>query len=99
VLASKYRSLQGRSASCSGCWAGRTRCKRRSSRRLLKSPQTRKTVVAVAVVAKGRFPMKTVREVLNVARSNVTVRVKTPLAKSLGRPPQPDADWRSKSKL
>ena len=36
--------------------------------------------------------MKTVCEVLNVARSNIAVRAKAPLAKSLGRPPQPDAD-------
>jgi putative transposase len=36
--------------------------------------------------------MKTVCEVLNVARSNIAVRAKAPLAKSIGRPPQPDAD-------
>jgi putative transposase len=36
--------------------------------------------------------MKTVCEVLNVARSNITVRAKAPLAKPLGRPPQPDCD-------
>jgi putative transposase len=36
--------------------------------------------------------MKTVCEVLNVARSNIAVRAKAPLAKTLGRPPQPDAD-------
>ena len=36
--------------------------------------------------------MKTVCEVLNVARSNIAVRTKAPLAKPLGRPPQPEAD-------
>lgn len=36
--------------------------------------------------------MKAVCDVLRVARSNVAVRVKTGLAKSLGRPPQPDAE-------
>lgn len=36
--------------------------------------------------------MKTVCEVLNVARSNIAVRAKAPLAKTLGRPPQPDCD-------
>jgi hypothetical protein len=35
--------------------------------------------------------MKTVCEVLGVARSNVTVRARAPVA-NLGRPPQPDAD-------
>ena len=36
--------------------------------------------------------MKTVCEVLDVARSNIAVRIKAPLAKPLGRPPQPEAD-------
>ena len=36
--------------------------------------------------------MKTVCEVLNVARSNIAVRTKAPLAKPLGRPPQPEGD-------
>lgn len=36
--------------------------------------------------------MKTVCEVLDVARSNIAIRVKAPLAKPLGRPPQPEAD-------
>jgi putative transposase len=36
--------------------------------------------------------MKTVCEVLGVARSNITVRARAPVAKPLGRPPQPDAD-------
>ena len=52
----------------------------------------KKTSVAVAVVGEGRFAMKTVCEVLNVARSNIAVRTKAPLAKPLGRPPQPEAD-------
>ena len=36
--------------------------------------------------------MKTVCEVLDVARSNVAIRGKAPIAKPLGRPPQPEAD-------
>ena len=36
--------------------------------------------------------MKTVCDLLGVARSNIAVRSKTPLAKPLGRPPQPEAD-------
>ena len=48
--------------------------------------------MAVAVVGEGRFAMKTVCEVLNVARSNIAVRTKAPLAKPLGRPPQPEGD-------
>ena len=36
--------------------------------------------------------MKTVCEVLDVARSNIAVRVKAPLAKPIGRPPEPEAD-------
>ncbi len=36
--------------------------------------------------------MKTVCDVLGVARSNVAIRTRAPLAKPLGRPPQPEAD-------
>ena len=36
--------------------------------------------------------MKTVCEVLDVARSNIAVRSKLSIAKPLGRPPQPEAD-------
>ena len=36
--------------------------------------------------------MKTVCDVLGVARSNIAVRARAPLAKPLGRPPQPEAD-------
>jgi HTH-like domain len=36
--------------------------------------------------------MKTVCKVLGVARSNITVRARAPVAKPLGRPPQPVAD-------
>ena len=36
--------------------------------------------------------MKTVCEVLDVARSNIAVRISAPLAKPMGRPPQPEAD-------
>ncbi len=35
--------------------------------------------------------MKTVCDVLKVARSNVDIRFKAPPAKPLGRPPQPEA--------
>ena len=38
----------------------------------------KKTSVAVAVVAEGRFAMKTVCEVLDVARSNIAVRARAP---------------------
>jgi putative transposase len=36
--------------------------------------------------------MKTVCDVIGVARSNIAARTKAPLAKPLGRPPQPEAD-------
>jgi putative transposase len=36
--------------------------------------------------------MKTVCDVLGVARSNVAIRTRAPLAKPLGRPPQPETD-------
>ena len=36
--------------------------------------------------------MKTVCDALDLARSNIAVRIKAPIAKPLGRPPQPDAD-------
>jgi putative transposase len=36
--------------------------------------------------------MKTICDVLGVARSNIAVRARAPLAKPLGRPPQPEAD-------
>ena len=36
--------------------------------------------------------MKTVCDALHMARSNIAVQIKAPIAKPLGRPPQPDAD-------
>ena len=36
--------------------------------------------------------MKTVCDALDLARSNIAVQIKAPIAKPLGRPPQPDAD-------
>ena len=36
--------------------------------------------------------MKTVCDVLGVARSNIAIRTRAPLAKPLGRPPQPETD-------
>lgn len=36
--------------------------------------------------------MKAVCKALKIARSNIAVRIKAPIAKPLGRPPQPDAD-------
>jgi putative transposase len=36
--------------------------------------------------------MKTVCDALDLARSNIAVRIKAPIAKPLGRPPQPDAE-------
>ena len=36
--------------------------------------------------------MKTVCEVLNVARSNIAAKARAPIAKPLGRPPQAEAD-------
>ena len=36
--------------------------------------------------------MNTVCNALEVARSNIAVRARAPLAKPLGRPPQPEAD-------
>ena len=36
--------------------------------------------------------MKTVCDVLGVARSNIAIRTRAPLARPLGRPPQPETD-------
>src|SRR5262249_54032173 len=50
----------------------------------------KKTVAAAAVAAEGRFPMKTVAEVIGVSRSNLIERMRERAKKRIGRPPLPD---------
>ena len=50
----------------------------------------KKTAAAAAVAAEGRFPMKTVAEVIGVSRSNLIERMRERPKKRIGRPPLPD---------
>ncbi|MBX4935218.1 IS3 family transposase [Rhizobium bangladeshense] len=52
----------------------------------------KKTPVALALVAEGRFAMTAVCETLGVARSNIAERVKQRPSKSRGRPPLADQE-------
>ena len=49
-----------------------------------------KKAAAAAVAAEGRFPMKTVAEVIGVSRSNLIDRMRERPKKRIGRPPLPD---------
>jgi hypothetical protein len=53
---------------------------------------------AAAVAAEGRFPMKTVAEVIGVCRSNLVDRLQERCKKRIGRPPLPDDELVSKIK-
>ena len=92
VPASEYRSLQGQIRELQRLLGKKTMEAEILKEALEVSAGSKKHLVAVAVVAEGRFPMKTVCDVLGVARSNIAVRARAPLAKPLGRPPQPEAD-------
>src|SRR5262249_772052 len=50
----------------------------------------KKTAAAAAVATEGRFPMKTVAEVIGVSRSNLIERTRERAKKRIGRPPLPD---------
>src|SRR5262249_27999575 len=67
-----------------------------------RGPRTRhrvkKTTAAAAVAAEGRFPMKTVAEVIGVSRSNLADRLQERRKKRIGRPPLPDDELVSKIK-
>jgi hypothetical protein len=80
-----------------GSWA-RRRWKRRFSKRPSNTPQVKKTTAAAAVAAEGRFPMKTVAEVIGVSRSNPADRLQERCKKRIGRPPLPDDELVSKIK-
>ena len=49
----------------------------------------KKTAAAAAIAAEGRFPMKTVAEVIGVSRSNLIERMRERPKKRIGRPPLP----------
>ena len=53
---------------------------------------TKKTAAATAVATQGRFPMKTVPEVIGVSRSHLAERLRERPWKRVGRPPLPDDD-------
>jgi putative transposase len=52
----------------------------------------KKTAAAAAVAAEGRFPMKTVAEVIGVSRSNLAERLQERPQSRIGRPPLPDGE-------
>jgi hypothetical protein len=56
----------------------------------------KKTAAAAAVAAKGRFPMKTVAEVIGVSRSNLIARMRERPKKRIGRPPLPRRQTRGR---
>ncbi|HEX8798282.1 MAG TPA: IS3 family transposase [Terriglobales bacterium] len=58
----------------------------------------KKTTAAAVVAAEGRFPMKTVAEVIGVSRSNLADRLQERSKKRIGRPPLPDDELVSKIK-
>src|SRR5262245_7454910 len=60
--------------------------------------RVKKTTAAAAVAAEGRFPMKTVAEVIGVSRSNLADRLQERSKKRIGRPPLPDDELVSKIK-
>src|SRR5258708_13793008 len=65
-----------------------------------RGPRTRhrvkKTTAAAAVAAEGRFPMKTVAEVIGVSRSNLADCLQERCKKRIGRPPLPADELGSK---
>lgn len=90
VPASEYRSLQGQVRELQRLWA-RRRWKLRSSRRLSSSQRAQKNICCGR--CRGR---RTVRNEDRLQRgrsggSNIAAMTKAPLAKPLGRPPQPEA--------
>src|SRR5262249_40139245 len=60
--------------------------------------RVKKTTAAAAVAAEGRFPMKTVAEVIGVSRSNLADRLQERCKKRIGRPPLADDELVSKIK-
>src|SRR5262249_30836823 len=60
--------------------------------------RVKKTTAAAAVAAEGRFPMKTVAEVIGVSRSNLADRLQERCKKRIGRPPRADDELVSKIK-
>jgi hypothetical protein len=56
------------------------------------------SVAAAAVAAEGRFPMKTVAEVISVSRSNLADRLQERSKKRIGGAPLPDDELASKIK-
>src|SRR5215831_12418173 len=60
--------------------------------------RVKKTTAATAVAAEGRFPMKTVAEVIGVSRSNLADRLQERCKKRIGRPPRADDELVSKIK-
>src|SRR5262249_1779406 len=58
----------------------------------------KKTMGAAPVAAEGRFPMKTVAEVIGVSRSNLADRLQERCKKRIGRPPRPEDELVSKIK-
>src|SRR5215470_14620583 len=66
--------------------------------RRLRSSTAMRPSWAAAVAAEGRFPMKTVAEVIGVSRSNLADCLQERCKKRIGRPPLPDDELVSKIK-
>jgi putative transposase len=92
VPASDYRALQNQVRELHRLLGKKTL----EAEILKEAPGTRrglkKTAAAAAVAAEGRFPMKTVAEVIGVTRSNLAKRLQQVAQKRTGRPPLPDEE-------
>jgi hypothetical protein len=79
----------GKCANCCACSARRRWRTRSCARRWIWRSQ--KTMVALTLVRSGRHAIKTVADVLGMARSNLAVQAVPAVAHRRGRRPQPDA--------
>ena len=91
VPASDYRALQNQVRELHHGYSARRRWRLRFSQGGARTRHgLKKTTAAAAVAAEGRFPMKTVAEVIGVSRSNLIERLQERPQKRIGRPPLPD---------
>ncbi len=89
VAASEYRALQAQIRELHRLLGKKTLETENLKEALEVAGGPKKSAVALAVVAEGRFSMSAVCTVLDVARSNIAERMAGRPRKPLGRPPQP----------
>nr|WP_234016451.1 IS3 family transposase [Magnetospirillum gryphiswaldense] len=89
VPASEYRSLQSQIRELQRL-LGKKTLESEILKEALERDRLKKTPVAVAVAAQGRFPMKAVSGTLGVARSNLAEQIKARPAAKVGRRPLPE---------